>query len=200
MVTTPQSGLFSITHCKRLRVSNLTVDYHPLPMTQGRVVAVRNATEYTLEIDAGFPSLMLPVFLESTKWVLIKDKQRPTVHKLGTRNLNIVTGWKDLTGDGRLFDVTLGGMAYTDAEAPKLGDPVVHVARYDQYPTFGVEHCDHCGFDGISIHASPSASWTALFSDGLTVRDSAVVPKPGRWQATNADGVFVLDSRIGPVQ
>ena len=34
---------------------------------------------------------------------------------------------------------------------------------------------------------------------GLRIRGVAVEPRPGRWHTTSADGVFVLDSRVGPV-
>ena len=86
-----------------------------------------------------------------------------------------------------------------DEARPKQGDPVVHLARYDNYPTFGLNRCTSCRFDRVVIHASPSATWAGTGISGLVVRKSAVEPAHGRWQASNADGVFVLDSRIGPV-
>ena len=44
------------------------------PMTQGMVTAVQSPTQYTLQIEPGFPSLMHPVFAQSQKWVIVKDK------------------------------------------------------------------------------------------------------------------------------
>lgn len=135
VVTTPRAGLCSITGGWHLSVGNLTVDYDPLPMTQGTVVAVQSATQYTLKLDAGFPSLNLPHFLESTKWIIVKDRAHPTRHKVGTLNLIQVAGWKDRKDLGKgVFDVTLNyGWPNVTTVAPKLGDPVVHLARYDQY-------------------------------------------------------------------
>ena len=96
-MTTVEAGLFSINNASGIRVGNLSVDYDPLPMTQGRVTAVQSPTQYTLELDPGFPSLMLPHFLGTidggwggktgAAWIILKDKAQPTRHKLGTLNL-----------------------------------------------------------------------------------------------------------------
>ena len=51
----------------------------------------------------------------------------------------------------------------------------------------------------ITIHASPAGTWVGVGVSGLVVRRVSVVPKPGRWHTTSADGVFILDSRVGPV-
>eukprot|EP01043_Picozoa_sp_COSAG02_P083735 COSAG02_NODE_21700_length_778_cov_0.905744_1_plen_220_part_01 len=40
VVTSPMAGLFSIQNASRLSVGNFTIDYDPLPMTQGFVTAV----------------------------------------------------------------------------------------------------------------------------------------------------------------
>ena len=84
------------------------------------------------------------------------------------------------------------------AARPEIGDPIVHLARYDAFPTFGLSKCDDCTFDDLTIRASPSASFSAGQSSGLLVRKAVVAPAAGRHHATNADGCFVLDSRVGP--
>lgn len=121
VITSPRSGLFGIGPARELHVGNLTIDYDPLPMTQGKVIAVHSPTQYTLQIDPGFPSLMLPHFLEATngRWMIIKERAAPTRHKVGTRNLNVVKGWID-RGDG-IFDVTLQSNLSAIA-GPEIGD------------------------------------------------------------------------------
>ncbi len=42
-------------------------------------------------------------------------------------------------------------------------------------------------------------AWNSLESSGLVVRRAIVEPTAGRHHATNADGVFVRDARVGPV-
>jgi hypothetical protein len=116
--------------------------------------------------------------------------------------------------------------------APKVGDPVVHLARFDGYPTFGLSHCVECHFDSVTIHSSPAGTWVCVGVSGLRISRAAVVPKAGRWHTTSvsrafpswyrsilteiyvtpvvikklrmetfgqADGVFVLDARSGPI-
>ena len=153
VVTTPMAGLFSIQNTSTLSVSNLTVDYDPLPMTQGFVTAVQSPTRYTVQLEKGFPSLMSPQFMatigggwgdDGAAWVIVKDSARPTVHKNGTLNLIRVGGWRD-RGDG-LFNVELqlcsnctacSGCKLTPkqraAVGPAVGDPVVHLARFGGY-------------------------------------------------------------------
>ena len=219
VVVTPMAGLFSIQNARRLRVGNMTIDYDPLPMTQGFVTAVQSPTQYTVQLQAGFPSLNEPQFVETigggwgvggAAWVIVKDKVRPTVHKNGTLNLIRVAGWKD-RGAGR-FDVTtqlcsnctecsgcrLKPEQYREV-GPCVGDPVVHLARFDGYPTFGLGRCDACHFDGITIYSSPAGTWVGVGASGLRITSVSVKPKPGRWHTTSADGVFVLDARVGPV-
>ena len=60
MVTTVEAGLFSIKNTRALSVGNFTVDYDPLPMTQGWVTAVQSPTRYTIQLEPGFPSLAMP--------------------------------------------------------------------------------------------------------------------------------------------
>jgi hypothetical protein len=115
---------------------------------------------------------------------------------------------------------------------PEVGDPVVHLARYDEAPSFGLSQCDVCVIEHVTIHASPGASVVATQSDAtaqcthsrcipctlltgvrctgvcaalvrcrsdaLLVRNVTVEPIPGRYHTTNADGVFVLEARVGP--
>ena len=219
VVTTPMAGLFNIQNASRLSVGNLTVDYDPLPMTQGFVTAVQSPTQYTVQLSPGFPSLNEPQFVEiidggwgagGAAWVIIKDKERPTVHKNGTLNLIRVGGWKQ--SGASLFDITLqlcsnctecSGCQLEpeqySAVGPSVGDPVVHLARFDGYPTFGLGRCNDCHFDGITIYASPAGTWVGVGVSGLLVSSVTVEPKPGRWHTTSADGVFVLDARVGPV-
>jgi hypothetical protein len=196
VVTSPTAGLFSISNTHGISVGNFTVDYDPLPMTQGKVTAVKSSTEYTIQLDAGFPSLMLPYFNATTnKWAIVKDPSQPTRHKLGTLNLIRVAGWVDRGGG--VFDVklqlcsnrsicsgaNLSPGQYADV-SPKVGDPVVHLARFDSYPTFGLSKCENCTFESITIHASPSGTWVAVEASGLVVRGARVEPKHGRYSYT----------------
>ena len=146
VVTTPRAGFLAVDDAAELTVANFSVDYDPLPITQGVVTAVQGPRRYTMRLDPGFPSLMQPQFLEATdgRWMIIKEKAAPTRHKVGSRNLNVVEGWVDR--GARLFDVTLQ-FNTSGPLGPKVGDPVVHIARYDQYPSFGVSRCGGCVFE-----------------------------------------------------
>jgi hypothetical protein len=80
VVTTPMAGLFSIQNASNLRVSNLSVDYDPLPMTQGRVTAVHSPTSYTIQLAEGFPSLMSPQFTATLGYARLVCACEPSYH------------------------------------------------------------------------------------------------------------------------
>jgi hypothetical protein len=96
VVTTVEAGLFSIQDAKGISIGNLTIDYDPLPMTQGRVIAVKSPTSYTIQLAPGFPSLNDAPFPGTigggwgnggAAWIILKDPALPTRHKNGTLNL-----------------------------------------------------------------------------------------------------------------
>ena len=111
VIMDPAKGFLKSTNSTRLTVRNLTIDYDPLPMTQGRVVAVQSPLQYSLKIDAGFPMLSAPYFfssgsLRAERWAILKDRAKPTRHKEGSLNLLVVANWTSRGGQG-LFDVRL---------------------------------------------------------------------------------------------
>ena len=57
LVQTAWQSVFEIRDCRNVVISNLAIDYEPLPFTQGTVTAI-DATGKTLDVkaDAGYPS------------------------------------------------------------------------------------------------------------------------------------------------
>jgi len=56
LINTARSGTLAISSCDHLTVRDLTIDYDPLPFTQGTITAFdKAAIEVTLKVDPGFP-------------------------------------------------------------------------------------------------------------------------------------------------
>ncbi|KJC51008.1 hypothetical protein UP09_02820 [Bradyrhizobium sp. LTSP885] len=56
LINTARSGSIAISSCNRLTVRDLTIDYDPLPFTQGTIAAFdKQALEITVKVDPGFP-------------------------------------------------------------------------------------------------------------------------------------------------
>lgn len=56
LVQTAQTSVFSIEHCRNVVFQNLSIDYDPLPFTQGAVVALHDAGKtIDVRVDDGYP-------------------------------------------------------------------------------------------------------------------------------------------------
>ena len=56
LINTARSGTLTISGCNRLTVRDLTIDYDPLPFTQGTITAFdKQAIEITVKVDPGYP-------------------------------------------------------------------------------------------------------------------------------------------------
>ena len=69
---------FELRECEATTLCGFTVDYAPLPFTQGMIVAVdTNAAAIELRIDPGYPSLEEPMFAQTTakyeRWGMFID-------------------------------------------------------------------------------------------------------------------------------
>ena len=56
LINTARSGTFAISGCNRLTIRDLTIDYDPLPFTQGTITAFdKQAVDITVKVDPGYP-------------------------------------------------------------------------------------------------------------------------------------------------
>ncbi len=56
LINTTRSGTLVISGCNRFTVRDLTIDYDPLPFTQGTITAFdKKAVEITVKVDPGYP-------------------------------------------------------------------------------------------------------------------------------------------------
>jgi hypothetical protein len=79
MVCTETTQALSITKCKRIKVSGLTIDYDPLPFTQGRITAVGPKKEWMeFEIFEGYPHDQLEeriaIFAADSGMLKVRDR------------------------------------------------------------------------------------------------------------------------------
>ncbi|WP_298276845.1 right-handed parallel beta-helix repeat-containing protein [uncultured Bradyrhizobium sp.] len=56
LINTTRTGTLVVSGCNRLTVRDLTIDYDPLPFTQGTITAFdKKAVEITVRVDPGYP-------------------------------------------------------------------------------------------------------------------------------------------------
>ena len=196
VIHNPQKGFLRLSVSERVIVRNLSIDYDPLPVTQGWVKSV-DAADHSLivELEPGFPSLEEEYFRTGThQWAVIKDKDNPRRPKRGLPNVAILEDWRK-EGE-RTFRVRFAKWYPIDRVAP--GDPYVQLARYNGAPVFNPLYSSRCTFADIRIFSAPAVSYVPLQCSLLNFLRCRTVPRDGHWHATGADGVYCVSNRIGP--
>ena len=74
LVTNPKNGLFWVKNSQRVTFDDLTVDYDPLPFTQGRIAAVdTKALTVDVRLDDGYAELDRSYFSEHVSMLTVFD-------------------------------------------------------------------------------------------------------------------------------
>lgn len=194
IVTNPEVGLLSLRNCANITLENLTLDYDPLPFTQGTVTNVTGPTQFQVALQPGFPSLSESWFLSAPeKWGLLRDSSQPLRVKAGALNVYPLASWQ---GAGSVFNVTTNG---SSTGSMAVGDTYVQLARRDGSAAFQATGCQAITYQNITINASPAAGFIALNSSQMVYRNNQIVPASGRFHSTCADGIFQVQGAVGPL-
>lgn len=194
VVTNPEVGLLSLRNCSNITLENFTLDYDPLPFTQGTITAVSGPNSFQVTLQAGFPSLNQSWFSSAPeKWGLLRDSSQPLRVKAGALNVYPLQTWQ---GSGNTFNVTTSG---SNVAAMAVGDTYVQLARRDGSAAFQASGCQSITYQNITVNASPAAGFIALNSSQMVYRNNQIVPATGRFHSTCADGIFQVQGAVGPV-
>lgn len=193
LVMTDLKHAVRLSNCRNVTVKNLTVDYDPLPFTQGVITSVSpdsRVVEFT--IDKGYPDLTGP-------------------YAVGRMHLFTADGkeWKrdaaDLYGRTEIIDARHGRFRASKPEpAFAAGDRVALNQRKNG--AFYLTGCGPVRFENITIHTCPSLGFCNRFSEGgdeLINVKLARGPRPAgadaeRLLSTCADGLNYAYIRRGP--
>lgn len=86
LINTTRSGTLVISGCNHLTIRDLTIDYDPLPFTQGTITAFdKKAVEITVKVDPGYPddAVLLAAFTDG--FFKVMDRHNRTL-KTGARD------------------------------------------------------------------------------------------------------------------
>ena len=198
IITDPRAEAIIVGGSRDVTIRGLTIDYDPLPFTQGRVTAVDAAGgSFDMAIDEGYPSPGEPWFLQGGKWGVIIDGQERHL-KAGASDHVFFTDWALVQGN--VWRLTL-----QPDQAGKLadmapGDRFVLMAR-SGFTAVGLIDCQDCTLDGVTIYSAPALACALIGNRGrVTLRGYAVRYRPGttRLLSTNGDGVHAQRNRVGP--
>lgn len=203
IVTNPRIGAFLVSESEKVWLENLTIDYQPLPFTQGKVFVVSEAEGwFDVVIHEGYPLLTDGWFYDVPRpfgqWGMIIDPRTRRL-KRGAADFIFLDRWQQLSG--RSWRVYVDATQKERLKHMRFGDLYVQVARQGRGAGIFFFKSRECGLRKVAIYASPSAAVGALACDRIMVSESTIRYRPTtqRLISTNADGVHVQQNLRGPI-
>lgn len=199
LMTDPARAAFRFLGGAGVTVGDLTIDYDPVPFTQGTITELSAGAEtITLELDEGYPSLSHPMF----------DAAAGVTGTIHTADGQLIRGLPQRGGlhvrfasmtrrNGRRVDlrrsnpINVQGLAVGRRMAVKArrtaGVSFLNVAR----PTM----------ENVTVRTAPGMAIKTVLCDRPVVRGATVAPPPDRDRLIGAvaDGIHVYDAREGPI-
>jgi hypothetical protein len=199
----PGSDGLYVLNGQSVFLEGFSMDYEPLPYTQGTVTGVIDPLTYELTVDPGFAAADAP-------------------HLIGARNplaryaRKAGDAWidhPDAPGTFALKSATLlEGRRYRIALYPEdveqrgkdafslLGARALHYGRAVTSNPLTFDSCEHSGADRLHVYSSPAVGIRLIRNEFVEIARCAIIPKPGtdRMGSSNADGFFCQNNRVGP--
>ena len=198
VIGSPTADVLRLNNSTNISVKDLTIDYDPLPFTQGTIVAVdKQEGSFDLDLDEGFPSL-------STYWLKGADAKwgyaldREGLFRLGGCSAVFSKSWKHIKN--RIWRLKLAKPE--QVWSLLMGDRFAHLGRTNGKAAFFFIQCTNVSVKNVTVYSNSSSAMTFFRCEGELVVDGLVVrTRPGteRLVSTNADAVHCNSNRKGPL-
>jgi len=212
IILNPRIGLLHLQSCSNVIVKGITVDYDPLPYTQGAVTRnlytdpLPGGAESAIEFrpDAGYPTPTNANYLDHApeRWGVIMNTNYPG---RGANNRHTIYIYSNVTNttDAGVFKVQMPNAA--SVQTIEAGDFWCMVSRWNGSSVYSVANSYQITFLNLTNYAGSAANFegnsTPLLNEiGCHVE---IGPLPagatrGRIKSSNADGGYFGNPRIGP--
>ncbi len=202
MTDTKASGIV-LRRCENVRIEQLSVDYDPLPHTQGTIIAADpDKRSFDVEIDPGFPSPLDEHIVTETWRKTRAYLFKPNSTELNTLFFDQYPAWASKGVEARMTH--LGGHTFryhsrNPVQDKFVGYRVAIVGRSNN-DAFIFEESTNCSAVSVDLYSAPAAAFKVRHSkEGTTIDHCRVIPKPGttRLLASNADALHAKFNRGG---
>ncbi|CAN5780084.1 right-handed parallel beta-helix repeat-containing protein [soil metagenome] len=200
LVMTKPKEVLLIKKCENLSLKGLTIDYDPLPFTQGTVTGLSNGnTVVEFEVHEGYPAIQADMLPGASARHFFDAKTRY---------------WKEGSNDFAVpkLEVLEGRKARAiflrEQKAVQVGDYICFDRRMlGQGSGVAIQACSGTNvLENITMHASPALAFVGRLNEGKVVFRGVKIergPRPpgateDRLISTNADGVNFAFCRMGP--
>ena len=181
--------------CTNIIVRNFTVDYDPLPFTQGTIVRLDpSSASFTLELDEGFPDPTLPPFTTPgfASFGMAKDPSGSGRMKADCPDHFMITRRVKL--DDRKVQLYVQDAA--QLEPLETGNRFAINCRAGSIcSAFKTENIT---LENVTAHAVPDCFAVGAELSQLNLLECKAKLKEGRLIVSGADGIHVQAARVGP--
>ena len=201
MICTETLQAMTIQNCTNFTIRGLTIDYDPLPFTQGRIVKMSDdKMVHEIELFKGYPradsaaDLKYAIFDPDTRELRYGNYFGFTVEALASNRLRITKDAFEARKDG---GEKVGDLIVVGAKSSKGGSP--HAVFCDSSQGTVLEN--------ITLYASPSFGFYEAHCDGSTYRNCKIdrcppeadyVQREPRLRSLNADAYHSKYAKKGP--
>jgi hypothetical protein len=196
-VKSPSRGFIEMDGCENIIVRNGTVDYDPVPHSEG-IITAKNQQAGTIDwqVRSGFPAPDQEYFnLAADRWGYLLD---PAV--AGRLKSDAITSYRYTTvtslGNG-LYRIGLATTVDSQWNMLEVGDRFCLLAR-DTGSFFRVVDSIQVTAMNLTSYNVPAGHYVAVWSEALNVIGCRSPMKDGFWKGGNADGVHCQSCRVGP--
>lgn len=204
LVCTETTRAITIEDCENLTIRGLTIDYDPLPYTQGRIVEIDEHQSFTLELIDGYPTTGLPTRSKVEVFDSATDRLRS--HTFFGSAINVLNSGQYQIQRPAQFRSDMGEFE------PRLGDVVV--VGVSHAPGGSIPHAIMSSgsrglvFEDVTLYASNTFGFFERHCSGSVYRRCRVERRPEhedtvkrgyrRLRSLNADAYHSKHSEIGP--
>jgi hypothetical protein len=211
LITNPRIGFLTVNSCSNVIVQGFSVDYDPLPFTQGVVtnnfytgggVPKESAIEFL--VDAGYPAPTNANYLDpnAQRWGMVMDPTRPGRVADGAYTQCFYTNVIQTNRNGA-FKVYLSSSARAQSIQP--GDLWCMISRWGASMLFNTFQSYQVTYLNNTNYAGAGASYVGNRSPLISEINDQIQfgPPPAnatapRRRTSNADGGLFVESRMGP--
>ena len=186
------ASMFHFSNCSNLSIANLTIDWDPLPYTQGKVIRVDS--DY-IDIEVIAPFIAKKGL--HTEAIIGYDPEKRRMARRFTDHYQL--GFEKRTevlGPG-LMRLFIGRKDRFAGAMPAVGTYVIARHQVYGYQSFELEKCKNVHLENIDIYSNPGMGVTGDECRDISIRHLKVMLRPGtgRWMSCTADATHFAGCR-----
>ena len=192
VVTNPLAGFMRLMDSDKVLFRGFSLDYDPLPFSQGDVIEVDEEGFIEVRLHKGFPSLDSKVFRSNKRFALIKSKGGGGAQKAGLRNVfPVKPGWNEVKPG--VFKIK---WLADHKKGITPGDIYVHVLS--TRPICSIKSSTDITFQNSVIYSGPGICFGGSNGGNLALLNHRTLIRKGRYLANSRDFLNMPNQRPGP--